>query len=101
MIKITTTCKNKAEAKKISNQLLKKRLVSCANLFPIDSIYRWKNKIINDKEYMLILKSFKKHKNIIINQIEKIHSYQVPCIEVIETKSNSKTTKWAKGEING
>lgn len=99
MIMITATCKNKQEAKKISSHLLNKKLISCSNFLPIESMYRWKNKITNDKEYVLILKSFKKHQNKIIKEIEKIHSYEVPCIEVIETKPNRKYKIWAEGEI--
>ena len=99
MILITAICKNKEEAKKIALNLLKNRLIACSNFFPIESIYRWKNKMNKDKEYILILKSFKKHQNNIIKQIEKLHSYEIPCIEIIETKPNSKYEKWAKGEI--
>ena len=101
MIMITTTCKDKTEAKKISLELVKNRLISCSNFFPIDSLYHWKGKLVKDKEYFLILKSIKKNKNKIIKAIEKNHSYEVPAIEVIETKPNSKTRKWAEGEING
>jgi periplasmic divalent cation tolerance protein len=99
MILLYVTCKNKAEAKKIASHLLKNRLITCSNFFPIDSMYRWKNKIVNDKEYVLILKSFKQKQEKIIKAIEKIHSYEIPCIEVIETKSNRKYQKWSEGEV--
>ena len=36
---------------------MKEELVACANYFPVNSIYFWKNKIEKDKEYVLICKS--------------------------------------------
>ena len=59
------TNSDKKIAKKIAMNLLKKRIVACANMFPIDSIYWWKNKIEESKEYVLIVKTkkeeFRKH----------------------------------------
>ena len=37
------------EAKRIARHLIKKKLIVCANIFPIESIYPWKGKIANEK----------------------------------------------------
>lgn len=77
-IMITTTFKNKDEANKISELLLKERLVSCCQLSNITSSYHWKGKIEHEEEYLLQMKSKKE----LYNQIEKIilenHSYETP-----------------------
>ena len=80
MILIYITCANKKEAIKISQALLKKRLIGCANYRPIESMYWWKGKLQTDKEYALIAKTTKKNFNRVKNEVEKIHSYDVPCI---------------------
>ncbi len=87
------TCKNKKEAIKISNHLLKKKLIACANYFPIQSSYWWNNKIVNDDEFAIITKTNDFNK--VIKETEKIHSYDVPCILKIEEQSSPKFKKWA------
>ena len=77
-IMITTTFDNKDEANKISELLLKERLVSCCQISNITSSYHWKGKIKHTEEYLLQMKSKKE----LYNQIEKIilenHSYETP-----------------------
>ena len=90
------TCKDKKEATKISNHLLKRRLIACANIFPISSLYWWKGKIVKDKESVLIAKSLNKHFNKIQKEVKKIHSYEVPCITKINSKSNKAYEKWTR-----
>ena len=77
-IMITTTFDNKDEANKISELLLKERLVSCCQLSNITSSYHWKGKIEHTEEYLLQMKSKKE----LYKEIEKIilnnHSYETP-----------------------
>ena len=80
MISIYVTCKDKKETLKISKILLKKKLIACSNMFPIESMYNWKGKLYNEKEYVMILKTKKKLFNQVSDVIKKNHSYKVPCI---------------------
>lgn len=100
MIWIYTTCKNKKEAMKISNYLIKNKLAACINMFPINSLYRWKNKIVKGKEYSLIIKTKNEKFNKIKNEIKKIHSYEVPCIlKVNINKANKEYLSWLNKKI--
>lgn len=80
MILIYTICKNRIEAKKIANVLLKLKLIACANWWPVESLYRWKNKIVNGKETAMYLKTRKENFRKTAAVIKKIHSYETPCI---------------------
>lgn len=77
-IMITTTFDNKDEANKISELLLKERLVSCCQLSNITSSYHWRGKIEHTEEYLLQMKSkkelYKKIEKVILNN----HSYETP-----------------------
>lgn len=80
-IMITTTFDNKDEANKISELLLKDRLVSCCQLSNnITSSYHWKGRIEHTEEYLLQMKSKKE----LYKEIEKVildnHSYETPQI---------------------
>lgn len=87
------------EAKKIANHLLGKRLVACANIFPIKSMYWWKGKIADESEFVLIAKTTEANFEKVKNEVERIHSYKIPCIVKIPVSANGKYFKWLKGEV--
>ena len=81
---IYITTQNYSEAKKISTLLIKERYVACVNIIKsVDSIYRWKGKIINTKESVVIAKTDKKTISKLIKKIKLIHSYDCPCIVTV------------------
>jgi len=100
MIFIYITCKDKKEAKKLATSLIKKRLAGCCNIFPIESLYWWDKKIIEDKEEVLIVKTLKKNFKKVEKEVKKLHSYTVPCILEIPIKEgNIEYLDWLKKEI--
>jgi len=114
MILVYIVCKNKKEARKIGLKLVEKKLVGCCNIFPIESIYRWTpthpppsrkrapERIVKDKEVVLIVKSLKRNFEEIRKEVEKLHSYTIPCILEIPIKRvNSKYLNWLKAELRG
>ena len=98
MVLAYITCKDKKEAIKISKYLLKKRLIACSNMFPINSLYWWKGKIINDKEFVIIAKTTEKNFKILEKEVKKIHSYEIPAILKIKADANKDYLKWVKKE---
>lgn len=93
------TCKDAKEAKKISISLLQMRLIACSNFFPINSLYWWNGKIQASKESVIILKTKKQNFNKIKEEVKKIHSYKIPCISLIDSKSNEEFENWVNNEI--
>ncbi len=89
----------KKEAKKIAKHLLEKRLIACANIFPISSLCWWKGKIADENEFVLIAKTIKANFEKVKKEVEKIHSYKIPCIIKISVSSNKKYLDWLKKEI--
>ncbi|MDP6671198.1 MAG: divalent-cation tolerance protein CutA [archaeon] len=93
------TCSNSTEAKKIAKHLLEKKLVACCNIVPeIESIYLWKGEVKQGSEALLIVKTREQLKEKVQEEIEKIHSYELPVIEFIETELSSKACKWIEKE---
>lgn len=96
-IEITTTFVNKEEAEKMAKILLEEKLVSCAQISEIDSLYHWKGKLEKEHEFMLTLKSKARLYKQIENIIKKNHSYEVPQIVVLLIKNGSKEyLEWIK-----
>ncbi len=97
MVYVTT--KDEREAKDIANHLLSKRLIACANIFPIKSFYWWKEKIESSNEMAMILKTQELHKESIIQEIKDLHSYEVPCIEFFKIEDgNPDYIEWILAE---
>lgn len=94
------TAKDKAEARRISTHLLQQKLIACANMFPVESMYWWKGKIVNGKEVVLILKTMKNKVAVVRNEIEKMHSYRIPCITEIKVKVNEKYARWLQEQLH-
>ena len=99
MIFVYVTFSNSKEAKKITTHLLKKRLIACANMFPIQSIYWWKGKIANDREVAAILKTSKKNLKKVESETKKLHSYDTPCIISWSVYPNFEYKKWLINEL--
>lgn len=98
MIMIYITNKDMDEAKKIVNHLLKKKLIACANMFPIESICPWEGKVENSKEVVAIVKTVEKNWEKIKKEVKKIHSYKIPCIIKIKAEANKEYEKWVESE---
>ncbi|MFH1221918.1 MAG: divalent-cation tolerance protein CutA [Candidatus Micrarchaeota archaeon] len=89
---------SKAAAEKLAAQLLKKKLIACANIFPISSIYRWKGKITTQREFVLLGKTTTAKFAALSKEVEKLHPYEVPCILKISADANESYGKWVTKE---
>ena len=99
MALVYITCKDKKESEKIAMILLKKRLIACANIFPIKSLFWWKGKIVNGKENVIIAKTNNKNFKNLEMEVKKIHSYQIPCILKVNATANKEYEEWMNKEI--
>ena len=91
---IYITYPDKLTAQRIANELINKRLVACANIFPIDSSYWWKGEINNEGEYVSIVKTRNELVKEVEQQVLKIHPYEVPCIMSMKVNANKAYELW-------
>jgi len=67
------------EAVDIGKTLVEKRLAACCSIIPnIQSIYWWDNKISEDAEVLLMVKTIKSVEVEIYETVKAMHSYKVP-----------------------
>lgn len=83
----------------IAKSLLKRKLIACANMFPINSMYYWKKKLVNDKEHVLLVKTKNNKAKQVQKEIEKLHSYNTPAILSWKFNTNKKFKKWMNKEV--
>lgn len=95
------TVSSPAEAKKISDALLKERLAACVNAVPgVVSRYWWKGKIETGKEILLIAKTVKAKVPAVIRRVKALHSYEVPeVIALPVSQGNPDYLKWVESSV--
>jgi periplasmic divalent cation tolerance protein len=87
---------NKAAAKKAAKNLLRKKLIACANIFSCDSVYEWKGKRESTRESIAIFKTTEKNENKLRKEIEKLHPYELPAIIKFDCYANASFEEWLK-----
>jgi periplasmic divalent cation tolerance protein len=94
---VLVSCGNRAEARKIARAVVTKRLAACVNISsaPVDSVYRWKQKIETAVEFLLVIKTTARRLKDLEKEIHRLHSYDVPEFLVIGVDRGSKEyLKW-------
>jgi len=87
---IVSTYPDKKSIVKISNELIKTKIIACVNISKISSIYAWNGKIENTSEYLALFKTTQKNKKILKEKIKSTHPYDVPEIAEINVNSINK-----------
>ncbi|MCL4478306.1 MAG: divalent-cation tolerance protein CutA [Deltaproteobacteria bacterium] len=76
---VYTTVERKKDAIRIAKILVKERLSACVNIvYGLNSIYRWKGKMVNSKESLLIIKTHRNLLSAIEKRLIEIHPYELP-----------------------
>jgi periplasmic divalent cation tolerance protein len=79
IILIMTSVGTEQQAVEISEELIARRLATCVNIVPcLRSIYRWKGKVCEDTEYLLLVKTPEKFFEDVSSAIREFHSYELP-----------------------
>ena len=96
------TAKDKAEARKLAQELLKRRLVACVNIgSELESWYWWEGKMETNTEVFLIAKSQEDRKADIIQCVTELHSYECPCVIFLPlTGGNPSYLDWMNTTLN-
>ena len=78
-IVILVTAGSEAEAEKIATALVEEQLAACVNILsPIRSIYCWEGKVVDDREWLLLIKTRAVRFAAVEARVKTLHSYQVP-----------------------
>lgn len=80
VIVVLVMCANAAEAKKLAGAAVDQRLAACGNVMGANaiSIYRWKGKVEQAREVLLVLKTTRSRFSALEELLRKLHSYELP-----------------------
>jgi periplasmic divalent cation tolerance protein len=99
LILLYVPCPSKEAAGEITARLMEKRLIACANIFPVQSIYRWEGSTLNETEYVMLAKTVSKKSAAAEKEIKRIHPYKIPAIIRIAGEANKDFLQWAAREV--
>jgi periplasmic divalent cation tolerance protein len=100
---VLTTIGKQQDAEKLALQLVERRLAACVNIVgPIRSVYRWKQKISNEPEYLLVIKTTAEHAAQMRSAFKQLHPYELPeCVELAVQGGSEDYLAWLAGEVSG
>ena len=91
-----STAGSMKEARKIARNLVEERLAACANVIPgVSSFFYWKGRLCQEKEALILVKTMNHQAKKIIDQIKKLHRYEVPEVIFFRVDKGEKNyLKW-------
>lgn len=88
-------------AKQIARELVARRLAACVNMFPVSSIYRWKDKVEEDNEIAMFVKTDSSRFEEITNLVKSLHTYEMPAIEFWGIEGEKEYLEWVNVNSSG
>ena len=83
-LQVSMTVAKKSDAEKLAKVLSAKKLSACTQIIgPITSVYFWKGKTEQAKEWLCLIKTSQKNYQKLEKAIKEIHPYELP--EIIAT----------------
>ncbi len=100
-IVVFNTCGSEAEAARLARALVEGKLAACVTVISqARSFYRWKGKVNEDEERLLMIKTSRRLFDKVRAAIESTHSYDLPeVIAVPVTEGSAGYLSWLEGEL--
>lgn len=93
MLIVFTTLSDKIKAESLARQIIEAELAACVQVLPqIKSFYFWENKICEDAECLLLIKTLSEKYVELEQFIKARHGYDVP--EVIAVKAENISSEY-------
>jgi periplasmic divalent cation tolerance protein len=101
-IVVLMTAADGAEAARLAEMLVGKRLAGCVQILPqIESVYRWQGKIERQTEVLMIAKATASKFEELEREVRALHSYETPEIVAFPlTAGSTPYLKWLRANVN-
>jgi periplasmic divalent cation tolerance protein len=85
-----TTVPDEKIGREIARTLVTERLAACVNLSPaVESFYWWKQKVVEDREFILLIKTKDSLVDRLQARLKELHPYEVPEVLALPIASGS------------
>jgi periplasmic divalent cation tolerance protein len=83
----------------LCRQLLARKLIACANIFQIRSLYLWEGQPEEGAEWISIVKTSRAAEEALRAAVEELHPYEVPCMLSWSARANEAYASWVHGSV--
>jgi periplasmic divalent cation tolerance protein len=100
-IVVFMTAADGAEARRLAEMLIEKRLAACVQILPsIESVYRWQGRIERQPEVLLLAKTTRAKFEELEREVRAVHSYETPEIVAVSIAAGSGPyLQWLAGSL--
>ena len=101
-IVVVTTVGTEEQANLIAREIVARHQAACVNIVPgVRSFYRWKGKICQDGELMLIAKTLEEEFEALAATIRELHTYDLPEILAFAvTRGSQEFLAWIHDSVD-
>jgi periplasmic divalent cation tolerance protein len=99
---VMVTCGTKTEARLIARRVVSNNLAACVNIVqsPVESVYTWKGKVEEAREYLLMMKTTAKRLSGLEREVKRLHSYDVPEFIALKiTEGSASYVAWLSSSV--
>lgn len=82
-IAVYTTLPTRDEARRVAEALVARRLVACAQISEIESLYVWGGALQDETEFRLLLKTTAERYAAVERAILDLHPYELPAVHAV------------------
>jgi periplasmic divalent cation tolerance protein len=103
LIAVLTSVGTEEQGLEIAHALVQRRLAACVNVLPgVRSIFRWKGKVQQDGEFLLIIKTLEANFEAVREVIRELNAYELPEIVGLDAvKADLAFANWVKESSTG
>lgn len=83
LLLVLTTVASRDEARRMAHALVQRRLVACAQISEIESVYGWQGAVAQEPELRLLLKTEASRYPALQAAIRELHSYELPAVVAV------------------
>jgi periplasmic divalent cation tolerance protein len=99
---VLTTTANAEEARRFATEAVERKLAACVNVAAIGSTYRWRGRVENAEECLLLIKTTQQRFDAIRDLIRERSSYELPEVLAIPVRDGSADyLAWLRESVDG
>ena len=98
---ILTTVGADFDAVAIARILVEEQLAACVNVLPVmTSVYRWKEKVDQDREQQLVIKTTASGVARVASRLRALHPYELPELLVLGASAGEAYGRWVGESVS-
>ncbi len=103
LLAVLTSVSTEKQALDIAHALVQRRLAACVNVLPVArSIFRWKGRVQQDSEFLLLIKTLAVNFEAVRAAIKELNAYELP--EIVgfpASKTDAAFAAWVTDSSTG